>query len=218
MTAITGMRATDCWKHIGIWGDRTCSELPAHLHCRNCTVYSAGAALLLDAEVSADELARRAQHYATPKIEERVGTQAIVVFRLGAEWFSLPAAVWCEVASPRPIHSLPHRRDKVVTGVVNVRGELLVCVSLTTALGAEPGPKGVAPRFAVIQRASDRFVFPADEIVGLHRYGVEEITPTPATLAHAQAACTHGMLTLENRSVGVLDADRVFQILNRSLA
>lgn len=218
MITLNGPRAADCWKQIGIFGDRTCPELTAHLHCRNCPVYSASAAQLLDAELSADELTRRAQHYATPKIEERVGTQAVVVFRLGAEWLALPVAVWCEVASPRPIHSLPHRRDQVVTGVVNVRGELLVCVSLAVALGVEPGLKGASPRFAVIQRASDRFVFPTDEIFGLHRYSAEDITPSPATVAHTQAACTSGMLTLENRTVGVLDADRVFQIFNRSLA
>src|SRR2546422_1979826 len=35
-----------------------------------------------------------------------------------------------EVAERRVIHSLPHRRTGIVLGVVNVRGELLVCVSL----------------------------------------------------------------------------------------
>ena len=217
MSTISVTRPADCWKRIGVWGDRSCPELKPHLHCRKCPVYSAGAARLLDAEVSEGEIASRAQHYALPKVEERLGTQGIVVFRLGAEWLALSATVWREVASQRPIHSLPNRRDQVVTGVVNIRGELLVCVSLATALGVAPGPKAVSPRLAVIQRGADRFVFPTSEIAGLYRHSAEDVTPAPPTLARAPAACTRGMLTLDNRSVGVLDEDRVFQTLNRSL-
>lgn len=218
MNAAPAMRAADCWNRIGIWGDRSCPELKVQLHCRNCPIYSAGAARLLDAKISEEELTRLALHYATPQIEERVGTVAVVVFRLGAEWFALPAVAWREVVALRPVHSLPHRRDKVVTGIVNVRGELLVCVSLATALGVEPTTQSIAPRFAVIQRAADCFVFPADEIAGLHRYGATDLTSAPITLARLQAPCTRGMLALADHAVGVLDADCVFQTLNRSLA
>ena len=30
----------DCWNRIGVSGDRSCPELQAHLHCRNCSVSS----------------------------------------------------------------------------------------------------------------------------------------------------------------------------------
>ena len=40
----------------------------------------------------------------------------------------------------------------------------------------------------------------------------------PATLARAQALCMRGMIVWEGRAVGLLDEDRVFQLLNRSLA
>ena len=209
---------TTCWKQIGTWGDRSCAELKRQLHCRNCPVYSAGAARLLEAEVSAAELAQRAEHYALPKIAERPGTIGVVIFRVGAEWLALPATVWREVGAPRPIHSLPHRRDQVVRGVVNIRGELLVCVALGTALGVAEAAPASAPRLAVVQRGGERFVFAADEIAGLHRYDPAELTPAPGTLARTQAACTRGMIAWENRAVGLLDEDRVFQTLNRSLA
>lgn len=211
-------RPADCWKKIGTWGDRSCPELSLHRHCRNCQVYSAGAARLLDAEVSAADLARRAEHYAAVKTAERTGTVAVIVFRLGAEWLALPAILWREAGAPRAIHSLPHRRDQVVTGIVNIRGELLVCVSLGAALGAEVRPSVAAPRLAVVQRGSDRFVFPTDEIAGLHRYDPAEITPVPATLARAQAGCMRGMIAWADRAVGLLDEDRLFLLLNRSLS
>ena len=33
----------DCWNRIGIYGDKSCPVLPEHIHCRNCSVYSAAA-------------------------------------------------------------------------------------------------------------------------------------------------------------------------------
>ena len=34
----------DCWNHIGVSGDRSCPELNAHIHCRNCPVFAEAAA------------------------------------------------------------------------------------------------------------------------------------------------------------------------------
>ena len=34
----------DCWNRIGVRGDGSCPELKQYVHCRNCPVYSAGAA------------------------------------------------------------------------------------------------------------------------------------------------------------------------------
>lgn len=209
----------DCWKRIGTWGDRSCPELKRHLHCRNCSVYSAGAARLLDAELPESYLADQARHYAEPKREIRQGARSVVVFRLTTEWFALATSVFREVALQRTVHSLPHRRDRTVAGVVNIRGELLVCVSLAPTLGlsGEPGGERTA-RLAVVSREGDRFVFLADEIAGLHRYDESDLAPVPATLAHARAAYTRGILTWQNRPVGVLDDQLLFYTLNRSLA
>ena len=210
---------TDCWKRVGIWGDRSCPELKVHLHCRNCPVYSAGATRLLNAEVSEAYMAGHARHYAEAKRALRHGANSAVVFRLASEWFALATAVFREIAPLRPVHSLPHRRDRIVTGLVNIRGELLVGVSLAAALGlaAETGSDRTA-RLAVVLREGDRFVFAADEIAGIHRFDDVEVGPVPATLAHAQAPYTRGMLTWRDRPVGLLDDQLLFYTLNRTLA
>ncbi|MCW1245836.1 chemotaxis protein CheW, partial [Pseudomonas sp. SAICEU22] len=38
----------DCWNRIGVHGDKSCPLLAEHIHCRNCSVYSAAATRLLD--------------------------------------------------------------------------------------------------------------------------------------------------------------------------
>ncbi len=209
-----------CWKTIGTWGERSCPELSVHGHCRNCPVYGAGAARLLDAEVEPDYLAAGARHHAQAKTGTRAGARSAVVFRVADEWFALPAGLFQEIAPVRSVHSLPHRRDALVSGLVNIRGELLVCVSLPAALGLSlsPGPLSATARHAVIGRGADRFVFSADEIAGLHRFDDEAVAPVPATLAHAHAAHTRGMLHWRERPVGLLDEGLLFRTLNRSLA
>lgn len=209
-----------CWKTIGTWGDRSCPELPTHGHCRNCPVYASGAARLLDATVSSEYLAAGARHYAQAKTETRTGALSAVIFRLAGEWLALPASVFQEIAPVRPVHSLPHRRDKFVSGLVNIRGELLVCVSLSVALGitTPTGPRPATARHAVIGRGADRFVFATEEIAGLHRYDDQAVAPPPATLAQAQAVHTRGFLCWHERPVGLLDDGLLFRTFNRNLA
>lgn len=208
----------NCWKRIGTWGDRSCEALRAQVHCRNCPVYAVGAAQLLDVDVPEASLAENARLYAQVKPHVAPSARSVMIFRLATEWLALPTAVFREVAPLRPVHSLPHRRDPVVVGVTNIRGELIVCVSLMTALGITGATaSGVAARFAVVSRDGDRFVFAADEIAELHRFDDSDLTPVPATLAHAQAKYARGMLAWRHQSVGVLDDQLLFYSLNRHL-
>src|SRR5579872_4617099 len=128
----------DCWNRIGVHGDRSCPELKRYVHCRNCHVFSAGAAERLEGDPPGNYLAEWTRHFGEPRPAADSKTHSFVIFRVGAEWLALPTSVVTEVADSRPIHSLPHRRNSAVLGLVNVRGELLVCVSLGRVLGVDP--------------------------------------------------------------------------------
>ena len=39
---------SDCWHRIGVSGDRSCPELNAFIHCRNCPVFAAAARTFFD--------------------------------------------------------------------------------------------------------------------------------------------------------------------------
>jgi chemotaxis-related protein WspD len=62
-----------------------------------------------------------------------------------------------------------------------------------------------------------RFVFPADEVRGIHRFQTPELHEPPATLAKSRLSYTRGILYWQDRTVGLLDADLLFSSLNRSL-
>lgn len=152
------------------------------------------------------------------------GTASAVVFRLGSEWFALPAAVFQEVAEPAPVHVVPHRRGGNLLGLVNVRGELLLCVALSVALGVEAQSSAIGAgrtvyqRLLVVSQGGNRLAFPVDEIFGVVRYHPRELLDAPATLASAAAAYTLGLLPWNQKTVGCIDDEALFFALNRSFS
>ena len=135
------------------------------------------------------------------------------MFRINAEWLAMRTQVFQEVAEHRPVHSLPRRRPGIVLGLVNIRGELLICVSLGHLLGLERTRIGQTlrrtyDRLLVTNWEGNRLVFPADEVRGIHRFHCSELKEPPATLAKSNFSYTQGVLSWAGRSVGLLDAER----------
>ena len=122
----------NCWKQIGVWGDRSCPELARVFDCRNCEVYSSSGRRLLDRPAPKDYI----ESWTTLLAEEEVVTQTVtspyLVFRVGQAWFAFLATSLQEVTAPSVVRSVPHRPREVLLGLVNVRGELHPCISLHT--------------------------------------------------------------------------------------
>jgi len=211
-----------CWNQIGVQGDSTCPKLPKVVHCRNCTVYSNAALQLLDRPLLPQCRREWTEQFAQPRQLAAPAAGSALVFRINAELLALPTRAFQEVAEHRPVHSLPHRRRDTVLGLVNIRGELLVCVSLGGLLGLERAPSGQTLHRAhdwllVANWHGNRLVFPADEVLGLHRFQMSELKEPPATLAKSNQSYTQALLFWQGRTVGFLDADHLFSSLNRSL-
>lgn len=217
----------ECWREIGVRGDQSCPELETHLHCRNCPTHAQIARQLLDRPAPAGYREEWTRHLAKPTAEgdgqdER---DIVLIFRLGAEWLCLPAGACREIAEPRQIHSLPHRRSSAVRGIVNVRGELLVCVTLTELLGIDAA---AAPRtgrrltafrrLVVIGEEGRRCAFEVDEVHGLHSHDRRSLGAVPATIGKAAASMVTGVIAWNDRVVGCLDESRLTELIDRSIA
>ena len=218
------MRAPNsCWNKIGVWGNRSCTELQRFVHCRNCPAYSQAAADLLERDIPENYLDATTRHFADEVETVARGARSVVIFRIENEWLALATTLLKEICDLRPVHSLPHQRNPAVLGIVNVRGELLVCISLTVLLGAgKSGAQAGCDRLArtrllVASRNGERLVFPVDEVHGIHRFDPLQLGDAPATVARAASTYTRAMLQWENKSVGVLDEELLFQTLKRSL-
>ena len=213
-----------CWSRIGVQGDATCPELATHVHCHNCPVYSRGALALLD-RARVHDLEETARLFAADKQALARGEKSAFLFRVGGEWLAIATSVLDEVADLRAIHSLPHRRTGVVLGVANVRGELIVCVSLAQLLGIEAKAEEAAPRerrqalrrLLVVRERGLRLAFPVDEVHGTQRFDDAELKPAPSTVARATARYSRAVLPWDGHAVGLLDEELLFHSLNRNL-
>lgn len=220
---VVEMEAQGCWSKIGVEGDQSCPELRRHVHCHNCPVYSAAAVQFLDRPITADYRREWTAHFAR---EKRISTPAktsAVIFRIGGEWLAMPTQAFQEIAERRALHSLPHRRSGVVIGIVNVRGELLICAALDRLLGlqAEARPKRsrvIFDRLLVADWTGHRFAFPVDEVHGVHRFHQFDLREPPATVALSGLNCTIGVFPWRNFTVGFLDPDVLFTALNGKLS
>ena len=74
---------------------------------------------------------------------------SVLIFRLGEEWLAFRTQAIAEVTTPRPVHRVPHRSNQVFVGLVNLQGQVQLCVSLHGLLGVSaPSDAGAAGRAA----------------------------------------------------------------------
>jgi chemotaxis-related protein WspD len=177
----------------------------------------------LDRPIAPDYRREWTAHFAR---EKRIATPAktsAVIFRIGIEWLAMPTQAFQEIAERRALHSLPHRRSGVVIGIVNVRGELLICAALDRLLGlqSDARPKRsrvIFDRLLVADWSGRRFTFPVDEVHGVHRFHQFDLREPPATVARSGLNCAIGVFPWRNFTVGFLDPDILFNALNGKLS
>jgi len=197
-------------------------------------------AALLHRSILTEALDERTAQLAAPLPRTRQSNMlSVLVFRLRREWFALSASLCRQVISPMAAHTLPHRSNGTLLGVVNVRGQMLLKVSLLEVLGlpfaasdsdcTEPvsghGLKGGAaakayPRMVVIEQAlpsggSDVWVFEVDELDGIHPIELNALESPAAGVQMSASACTRRVFLWQNRRVSLLDDTQLINTLRQ---
>ncbi|MGB0563032.1 MAG: chemotaxis protein CheW [Spirulinaceae cyanobacterium] len=216
----------NCWNQIGVWGDRTCATLTNVTHCQNCSVYSQSGRALLDRPPAEGYGSEWTEQLAKPRQQRQVGgrgeTITLSIFRLGCEWLALPAGLIDQALNPSPVHSLPHRSDRILRGIVNVRGQLWLCVSLHELLGiattetqTTDRTPGCYPRLVVIQRQQETWAFETNELYGLHRCSRLDLHNAPTDRSQRLDSFTESILPWQSGNVSILNADLLFEALRQ---
>jgi chemotaxis-related protein WspD len=224
----------DCWNQIGVWGDRSCPQLETVIHCRNCPVYAAAGRGLLERDVPIEYLDEWTAMIATPSdkamrtlnlaegdLDSATGssnTLSVILFRLGDEQFALPVGVLHEVTHPGAIHRLPHRTNDSFLGLINIRGEILMTISLSHFLGLKTVANSSSlSRLLVVGHQDNKWVFPVDEVHRIHRVEASGIKAVPVVVSQAGESYTQGIIDWQSRKVNYLDADLLFYTLERKI-
>ena len=220
-------RATvdDCWNSIGVWSRSrpSCPKLEQVTHCRNCRHYSNAGRSLLERPMAADYRAEWSARLAAARHTRTSACNAALLFRVGDEWLGLDCRRVREITEMRLVHSLPHKTGTLVRGLVNLRGELKVCVSIGALLHIDKAQQNhqadheIRERMLHVHEQGYSFVFPVSAVHGIHRYPDNALKPAPATLSKARQSFTSGILGWNNQHVGILDHELLFYALNKGL-
>ena len=209
-----------CWREIGIAGDGSCNLLSEYVHCRNCPQYSAIGRTLFDREMAADYRREVSEELAAVGAAAAEETESVLILRVGSEWFALRTQVFHAIAAYQKPYLVPFRSGALLAGLVNVNGELVLCISLEAALGlpsdssSKPAER---PRLCVVGTGHERFAFGVDEILGVRRVPCTWMQPVPVTLAKSPSAQVTSCFELDGHNVGLIDERRMFNSLDRSL-
>jgi chemotaxis-related protein WspD len=178
---------------------------------------------LLERDLPGEYRAEWTRHLAEQKTENTSELRSCVVFRIGSALFALPTSIVEVVAEDAAFHTIPQTRGRLPVTLANIRGELLVCVSLAALLGIEASTVDASDqrktyRHVISCRKRDeRFAFPVDEVCGVEHYRVNEMDDLPATVAGAASRCTRGLLSIADRTIAFVDAELLFETLGKSL-
>lgn len=214
----------DCWNAIGVRGDRSCPELKIHDHCQNCPVYAIAGRSLLDRMQPIDYIQDSTSILERSKKPSVQKQNSVVIFRLGHEKLALNTQAFHQIYEAPPIRKIPHMRSPVMLGLVNISGELQLCVSLAHLLELDQkmnqpfqSGKSVYARIAMIVDHEERWVFPSDEIYGVYRFANSQIKSPPSTVSNSSKPYTKGLFEYEGAHVGLLDEEKLFDALKRNV-
>lgn len=233
-------RPADCWQQIGVGGDRSCPELATFIHCRNCPVMAGAAEQFFNREPPAGYLEEWRTVLDQSSDDASGSGLSTLIFRLNDEWFALAADVLTEVTPRRRIHRIPHRSNAVLKGMVNIRGQLLLCGSLHGLFGfpektdeqpnstslSDLGSFQTADDTAILStarllmashtegRTTRRWAFPVDEVAGVHRVADDELRDVPSTLGKPGQRFSSALFSWHENVVSLLAAERIFSGLH----
>jgi chemotaxis-related protein WspD len=212
-----------CRKRIGVYGDSSCLELKKYSHCQNCPKFLAAGKTLYDRGIPPETLEEWTVLYSSAKVDEVQGDLLVVIFRLKKEWLALKASFFQEATELHPVHIIPLRSNKIFRGLVNINGELILCISMADIIGlsdeyVEVSSRKVYRRICVLNNGGERFAIPVDEVRGIRRIVSDALLNPPATIAKSLVTYTVKCFNLEDMNVGLLDENRLFDALKRSVS
>jgi len=212
--------AANCWKQIGVWGDKSCAELAQCLHCYHCDVYVRAGRRIFDRKPPDDYVRLWTKQLARPKADRVSGCIPVLVFRIGREWFALRASLVDEVLELRSVHSIPHHKGGILRGLINVHGELQLCVSIEKFLAVEQDDRcgqeqdsKVIPRMLLVSNGTESLVFEVSEVACVYACHPDMLEDVPATLPRERMPLLKGLLHWNQHHVAILYGDRLLEKL-----
>lgn len=198
----TKIRSIGCRRFDADW--HLDSKVPESATGDPATVHSKG---------SKPEMNSTAQAPRESTLAERNAADKHCVFRIGNNWFSLPATAIQEITPAADLVPVPGSHG-ALAGICHCRSEFIPVLRLESILGKSCGNHGETLKLLVIKNASGNWALLIDDVIALESL---ETLIYPEHRDHAWHAAVLGTATCRDQVVRVLDPGGVFRIAQNEL-
>ncbi len=138
-------------------------------------------------------------------------TRQYATFSLDGMFFGVEVRKVQEVLLCQPMTPVP-LAPAVISGLINLRGQIVTAIDLRRRLGLEPRPSGQPPLNVVIRTEDGGVSLLVDEIGDVLEAGPELYEPPPDNMPQKQREMVEGVYKMEGRLLLALNTDAVLGI------
>ncbi len=164
--------ALRCWLQGGVWGDMSCKDIPTYTHCGNCPVYSLASKSFFEKQVPKNYIKNQNANFSVYENREiEADDESLFVFEISGKILAFEIKSVYKIERFKNIHRIPHKDGKIIRGLVNIGGELHICVCLRQLLGLDncESATDTKRRMIVCKHENKALVFAADFVFGVKR-------------------------------------------------
>jgi purine-binding chemotaxis protein CheW len=101
---------------------------------------------------------------------------------------------------------------QVISGLINLRGQVVTAMDLRLRLGLERRAEGVLPMNVIVRTGDDTMSFLVDEIGDVMEPDEESFEPPPVTIHGPVRQLIDGIYKLDDRLLLVMNAERTMDL------
>jgi chemotaxis-related protein WspD len=192
--------------------DRLEPETAGNLHDQTRGAQDTATCRLLDRPLTDDLLREATEQVAQPRSQPNGEVASALLFRIGCEHLAVPATDVDRVTRVSVVRRIPHRGNRIIRGLCNIDGELVLCGSLSGLLElpeevhqAESAANvSDESRMVVLGPESNRWAVEVDCVLGLQHFETALCKSPPVTVRQAMRCFTTSLLPLSDDTVATL--------------
>ena len=202
----------DCWNKIGVWrkDEAECPLLQNVIHCRNCETYINSGLSFLNREFPDNYCNNNTEIYKQAPETNTGEIVSVIIFRSLQNWFALRTSIFVEIDNDKTVHSIPHNKNNVISGLVNIRGELELCISLTSLISHKANNTNETTdktKLIIIKLESGKYALKPDEILGVYKINNQDIQTSASSITGDSDHMVSGSFDHDKKHIGLIDDD-----------
>lgn len=167
---------------------------------------------LLDRPLTDEDVRQATERVAQPRSRPVHDVASLLLFRVGAERLAVPATDVARVTRVTVVRRIPHRSNRVIRGLCNVQGELLICGNISALLDLADAPQvsgttgqsADLARMIVLGAEPNLWAIEVDDVLGVQYFETASYKQPPVTVQQAMYRFTASLLPLGDNDVATL--------------